>query len=168
MGQLYVKIIYQVVEKLFRGLKIVIPAEAGIFNNLLWPITYNLLPCFMDYSRAADLVILLHFAWIGFLILGFPVLLYFNTFYGRIFHAAALGLTIIMQWANIVCPLTHLENYFRTRGKGVNVYPGRFTTEVIERWMYVDERVLKTVAWLTLAYFVVVIASFRLKPVSRK
>lgn len=72
MGQLYVKIIYQVVEKLFRGLKIVIPAEAGIFNNLLWPITYNLLPCFMDYSRAADLVILLHFAWIGFLILGFP------------------------------------------------------------------------------------------------
>jgi hypothetical protein len=118
----------------------------------------------MDYSRIADIIIIIHFAWIGFLVLGFPVLLFFNLGRWRIFHAAALGLTIIMQWANIICPLTHLEHFFRTRGQSRSVYPGQFTTEVIERWIYADERVLETIALLTLVYFIIVIASFLFRP----
>ena len=43
----------------------------------------------MFYTIAADLVIFVHFLWIAFVILGFPVFLYFNLPKWRVLHLVA-------------------------------------------------------------------------------
>ena len=86
----------------------------------------------MFYRIAADLVIFIHFLWIAFVILGFPVLLYLNFSRWRVFHLLALIAMIVMQLTETICPLTYLETYLKSKGASSRVYPGQFTIDTIE------------------------------------
>lgn len=90
----------------------------------------------MFYKIAADLVVLLHFLWIVFLI--------FGAFIGRryravkIFHLAGLGFAVIMQIFGWYCPLTHLEVWLRHRHDPSLTYSGSFIIHYAEKLVYIE------------------------------
>lgn len=116
------------------------------------------------YRILADMVIVLHLLWIGFVIFGFPVFLYLNHRRGRLIHLAALGAMVAMQLTRTICPLTYLEVFLKSKGSAVSVYPGEFLIGLIERMIYVEEVTLLHITIATILYFIVVLLSFRFRP----
>jgi hypothetical protein len=121
----------------------------------------------MISNLIAGLVVGAHFAWILFLVLGMPVLAWFNLRRLRIFHFAALAGTVVMQATGTVCPLTHLEAALRSGGEA-SVYPGRFITESLESVIYVDDFTLKAVQALTISLLAATALSFYFRPLPKK
>jgi len=122
----------------------------------------------MFYKVATDVVILIHFLWIGFVILGFPVTLYFNSAKWRLFHLAAVILMILMQVTRTICPLTYLEAWLKSGGNTKDVYPGAFIAEWVERLIYVEDMTLEKIMYATMAYLVLILLSFWFRPIRRK
>jgi hypothetical protein len=122
----------------------------------------------MFYRIAADLVIFIHFLWIAFVILGFPVLLYLNFSRWRVFHLFALIAMIVMQLTETICPLTYLETYLKSKGTSSRVYPGQFTIDTIEKLIYVEDLTLEKITYATIIFLALVLISFWLKPVTFK
>jgi len=122
----------------------------------------------MFYRIAADGVLLIHFLWIAFVVLGFPLFLYMNLPRWRIAHLLALVIMIIMQLTRTICPLTYLEAYLKSKGTSGHVYPGQFMIESIEKLIYVENLTLEKITCLTMIFFVVVLLSFWLKPITFK
>lgn len=118
----------------------------------------------MFYKVAADVVILIHFLWIGFVILGFPVALYFNSAKWRLIHVAAVILMIAMQLTRTICPLTYLEAWLKSGGSANSVYPGAFIAEWVERLIYVEDVTLEKIMYATMAYFALILLSFWFRP----
>ncbi len=117
---------------------------------------------------AADVVILIHFLWIGFVILGFPVALYFNSAKWRLIHLTAVILMILMQVTRTICPLTYLEAWLKSGGTAKTVYPGAFIIEWVERLIYVEDMTLEKIMYATMAYLVLILLSFWFRPLTRK
>lgn len=122
----------------------------------------------MFYSVAADCVIFMHFLWIAFVILGFPVFLYLNWPRWRIFHLISLIAMIIMQLTHTICPLTHLEAYLKSKGASGQGYPGKFTIETIERLIYVEDLTLEKITYATIIFLMAVVISFWIRPIRIK
>jgi hypothetical protein len=76
------------------------------------------------YRLAADLVLIVHTAFIGFVVLGLVVTVvgYFagwgwvRNVWFRGAHLALIGYVIFESWAGMVCPLTEWENSLRIKG----------------------------------------------------
>ena len=122
----------------------------------------------MFYRIAADFVIFLHFLWIAFVILGFPVFLYLNWPKWRIFHLIALITMIVMQMTRTICPLTYLEAYLKSKGTSSHVYPGQFMIDTIEKLIYVEDLTLEKITYATIIFLIVVLLSFWFRPLSSK
>jgi hypothetical protein len=122
----------------------------------------------MSYRIAADGVLFIHFLWIAFVILGFPLFLYMKLSGWRIAHLLALVIMIVMQLTRTICPLTYLEAYLKSKGTSGHVYPGQFMIESIEKLIYVEDLTLENITCLTMIFFVVVLLSFWLKPITFK
>ena len=122
----------------------------------------------MSYRIAADFVIFLHFLWIAFVILGFPVFLYLNWPKWRIFHLITLIAMIVMQLTRTICPLTYLEVYLKSKGESGSVYPGQFMIDTIEKLIYVEDLTLEKITYATIIFFIIVLFSFWFRPVSLK
>ncbi len=122
----------------------------------------------MFYRIAADFVIFLHFLWIAFVILGFPLFLYLNWPKWRIFHLAALIAMIVMQLTRTICPLTYLEAYLKSKGTSNQVYPGQFMIDTIEKLIYVEDLTLEKIMYATIIFFIVVLLSFSFRPITLK
>lgn len=122
----------------------------------------------MIFTIAADMVILLHFLWIAFVVLGFPLFLYLNLSVWRIIHLLSLIAMITMQLTRTICPLTYLEAYLKSRGATGAGYPGQFMIETIEKLIYVEDLTLEKITCLTIIFFIIVLLSFRLRPVAFK
>ena len=122
----------------------------------------------MSYRIAADLVIFVHFLWIAFVILGFPVFLYLNFSRWRVFHLLALIAMVVMQLTKTICPLTYFEAYLKSRGESNRVHPGQFTIDTIEKLIYVEDLTLEKITYVTIIFLALVLLSFWLKPVTLK
>jgi len=122
----------------------------------------------MFYTITADLVIVAHFLWIAFIILGFPVFLYLNLPRWRLFHLFALIAMVVMQLTRTICPLTYLEAYLKSKGESNRVYPGQFTIDTIEKLIYVEDLTLEKITYATIVFLALVLLSFWLKPVRFK
>jgi hypothetical protein len=91
--------------------------------------------CFMLYGVFADIVVLIHFLWIIFLIAGaywgrkFPRV--------RIVHITGLGFAIVSQVFGWYCPLTHLEVWLREQHDPTQAYPGSFIAYYAEQLVYI-------------------------------
>ncbi len=85
----------------------------------------------MLYRTLADLVIIVHFAFIAFAVAGAALLLWQRV--PRLFavvHLACAAWASFVMFSGRICPLTPLENYFRRLG-GEAGYTGGF----IERYL---------------------------------
>lgn len=87
----------------------------------------------MSYRRAADLVLLLHFAFVAFVVLGGVLALRWRRLAWVHVPVALYG--AIVEVAGFVCPLTPLENTLRHRG-GEMGYGGGFVEHYIVRVLY--------------------------------
>ena len=122
----------------------------------------------MLYRIAADIVLFVHFLWIAFVVLGFPVFLTLNLPRWRIFHLVALIAIVAMQLTRTICPLTYFEAYLKSNGDSAQVYPGQFMIQTIENLIYVEDLTLEKITYATLVFLTVVLLSFWFKPVALK
>jgi hypothetical protein len=89
----------------------------------------------MFYSVLADIVVLVHFLWIVFLV--------FGAFWGvknklvKVFHVSGLCFALIIHIFNWYCPLTHIELYLRSRHDPALTYTGSFIAHYAERIIYI-------------------------------
>jgi len=97
----------------------------------------------MGYHLLADTVLVLHVLFVVFVIGGL-LLIYLGKYRGwywvcnpwfRLVHAAAIVVVTLQSWVGIICPLTTLENIFRSRA-GETVYIGSFISHVLEYIIY--------------------------------
>ncbi|MGD0074026.1 MAG: DUF2784 domain-containing protein [Candidatus Binataceae bacterium] len=87
----------------------------------------------VEYRILADAVVIVHAAYVGFVVLGFAAILigvirrwrWVRNFWFRALHLAAIGVVVLMAIAGVACPLTTLENYLREK-VGDTGYPGDF------------------------------------------
>lgn len=85
------------------------------------------------YRFLADVVVVIHFAFIAFVIGGMGAILvgialrrrWARNFWFRALHLAAITIVVLQALAGVICPLTTLEDYLRVRG-GEEGYPGSF------------------------------------------
>lgn len=78
----------------------------------------------MWYRLAADLILILHTTFIGFVVLGLAATLlgwllgwgWVRNFWFRAVHLLLIGYVIFEAYAGIACPLTEWENALRVQG----------------------------------------------------
>lgn len=88
----------------------------------------------MFYKIAADIVVLIHFLWIVFLIVGaFPGR---KNKWVKIFHIGGIAFAIIIQVFGWYCPLTHLEIWLRRMHDPSLSYEGSFIIYYVEKLVY--------------------------------
>ena len=91
------------------------------------------------YSLLADTLLVIHFAFVVFVVFGFILILvgllarwpwvHNRTF--RITHLAAIGIVVLQAWFGQLCPLTLWENELRRRA-GQSGYTETF----VEHWLH--------------------------------
>jgi len=81
----------------------------------------------------ADLVVLVHVAFVGFVVLGGLSLLKWPRVAWLHLPAASWG--VLIELSGGVCPLTPLENWLRVRA-GANAYPGGFVERYVVPALY--------------------------------
>jgi len=114
----------------------------------------------MLYKILADLVVLIHFAWIVFVLWGFiltvcswicvyvlPVakdrwITFLNRWVFRTIHLAGIVYVAILTALGKYCPLTILENKLRQQYNTELIYPGSFVIHYIERIVYPEANFL--------------------------
>jgi hypothetical protein len=82
----------------------------------------------MSYHLLADAALVIHFAFILFVILGGILIIWWPKVTWLHIPAAVWG--ALIEIAGWICPLTHLENWLRVKG-GQTGYTGGFIEEYI-------------------------------------
>ncbi|MGB5632971.1 MAG: DUF2784 domain-containing protein [Waterburya sp.] len=90
----------------------------------------------MIYRLTADLVVLIHLAFILFAALGGLLVLKYRRY--ALLHLPAVVWAVLISLANWVCPLTPLENWLRERG-GLLGYKTSFIEHYILPVIYPGE-----------------------------
>jgi len=91
------------------------------------------------YGVLADGILIVHFAFVAFVVFGFLLILigllnrwtWIHNRYFRIMHLVAIGIVVLQAWFNQICPLTLWENELRRRA-GESGY----TESFIEHWLH--------------------------------
>jgi hypothetical protein len=98
------------------------------------------------YSLLADLVLLVHFAFVAFVALGFLAIWvgYFcrwpfvRDLRFRVAHLLAMGAVLAESLTGFICPLTTWENQLRRHGGGAAGYTGSFIQHWVGRILFHD------------------------------
>ena len=93
----------------------------------------------MNYSHLADLVLLVHFGIVLFVVGGLLLIAlgnllnwkWVNQWWFRVLHLLAIGIVVAESILGIECPLTTLENWLRVQA-GQGAYQGSF----IQHWIH--------------------------------
>ena len=96
-----------------------------------------------QYLIAADAVLLLHVLFVAFVVVGLLLIVLGGvlswrwvrnrTF--RVLHLAAIGVVVAQAWVGMICPLTTIEMWLRSRA-GDAVYQGSFISHWLESILY--------------------------------
>jgi len=116
----------------------------------------SLFPVFPMVSLLADITVVVHFLWILFLIFGFVFALRGSRI--AYVHLGGLMFALILNALGWYCPLTHLEDYFRSLHDAPSAYPTSFIARGVEKFVYPDipEKLLRGgEILLTVLYLVV-------------
>ena len=97
------------------------------------------------YVPLADLVAVLHTAYIAFVVGGLALIVlgafrrwqWTHIYWFRIAHFAAIGFVCVNEVLGRACPLTELENRFRVLG-GENTYSRDFVGYWLDRLIFYD------------------------------
>jgi hypothetical protein len=102
------------------------------------------------YGLAAQAVLLVHFAWIVFVVTGAFFLRRRARL--RLIHLASVIYSVGIEVFGWICPLTHLEQALWRRA-GREVYQGAFISHYLEKIIY-----LRAPQWLLVSLVVLVLA----------
>jgi hypothetical protein len=99
----------------------------------------------MVYRVLADLVVVLHAAFVVFVVVGEVAVLYglargrgwARAFWFRWLHLASIAFVVLLSWLGATCPLTDLENSLRERG-GQGDYPGDFISYWVRELLFYE------------------------------
>ena len=99
----------------------------------------------LPYQMFADVVLLLHFAIVVFVVGGLVLIIvgnmrgwhWVNALWFRLAHLGAIGTVAAESWLGITCPLTTLEIWLRSRAGGT-VYSVSFIEHWLERLIFYD------------------------------
>ena len=95
------------------------------------------------YLVVADAILVIHFLFVGFVILGL-ILVFIGKLFSwswvrnrrfRIVHLAAIGIVVLQSWFSVICPLTLWEMELRDKAGDVT-YPGSFVAHWLETLLY--------------------------------
>ena len=97
------------------------------------------------YAVAADALLLLHTAFVIFVVMGLVLVVigglrnwhWVRNPWFRLAHLGAIGFVVVQAWAGQVCPLTLWENALRRRA-GELGYSGTFIGHWLEQLLYYD------------------------------
>jgi len=97
------------------------------------------------YAYLADLVVAIHLAYVLTVLIGLVLILvgwlarwqWIRRFWLRIIHLLMIAVVAFQAWVGVVCPLTHLENYFRKLA-GQTGYSGTFIGHLLESLLYYE------------------------------
>ena len=90
----------------------------------------------MGYKMAADFVVMIHLAWILFLIFGALIGRYVA--WVKRLHIGGLAFSVLLQVFSWYCPLTYLEVWLRDRHDPSLSYTGSFIAYYAERLVYLE------------------------------
>lgn len=126
----------------------------------------------MFYRIAADAIVVAHFAYVIFVIVGlFVVLLggllgwqWVRNRWFRLVHLSMILVVVLEAWAGITCPLTTWENNLRVLA-GDTTYEGAFIANLVHRLLFYENvpKWIFTAAYTTFGSLVA--GSFWLVPV---
>jgi hypothetical protein len=97
----------------------------------------------MAYGYLADTTVLIHAAYVLFVVLGLPVILFgawrgwgwVRNFWFRLAHVSCMVFVGCEAAVGMTCPLTVLERHFRTLA-GQEMYTGEFLAHWAEELLY--------------------------------
>lgn len=117
------------------------------------------------YLIAADIIVLLHFLWIVFLV--------FGAFPGRKYkwvkrlHISGIVFALFIQMVGWYCPFTHLETWLRKAHEPAQSYNGSFIVYYVEKLVYVSLPP-HIIIWLTALLGIISVCVYLYKPARRK
>ena len=123
------------------------------------------------YLITADLVIVVHFLFVAFVVLGLILVLIgklrswswvCNPWF-RMAHATCVGVVVLQSWFGAICPLTTWEMALREKA-GEAVYPGSFIAHWLETILYYQAPAWVFVFVYTLFGALVVASWFWVRP----
>jgi hypothetical protein len=123
------------------------------------------------YLLAADLLLLGHVLFVGFVVFGLILIVigkplawaWVRNPWFRITHLVAIGIVVLQSWFGIICPLTTWEMAFRERA-GDAVYAGTFMSHWLESLLYYQAPAWVFTACYTAFAALVVISWFWVPP----
>lgn len=91
----------------------------------------------------ADAILLLHFAFVAFVVLGLAYILTGKLLawssvrnrWFRLIHLASISVVVVQSWLGVLCPLTNWEMALRAKAGGA-VYSGTFISHWLQSLLY--------------------------------
>ena len=120
---------------------------------------------------AADAVLLLHFLFVAYVVLGLILILagrplqwaWVRNWWFRVSHLAAIGVVVLQAWLGMICPLTSLEMSLR-REAGDATYTGAFIAHWLDAILYYEAPAWVFALCYTVFGAVVVLSWFWVRP----
>ena len=124
----------------------------------------------MLYRILADIIVVIHFVWILFMLIGFILTLcgffwksFFDRWLFRTLHLFGIAYVSLLAIMGKYCPLTLWENILRAKYAPALTYPGSFMIHYAEKLVYPDiNPLIIRIPTTFIAVFTVVI--FIIKP----
>jgi Protein of Unknown function (DUF2784) len=99
----------------------------------------------LPYQLLADVVLILHFAIVAFVVGGLVLTIvgnlrawrWVNALWFRLAHLAAIGIVVVQAWLGAICPLTSLEMWLRANARQTT-YSGSFIEHWLGRLLYYE------------------------------
>jgi glucan phosphoethanolaminetransferase (alkaline phosphatase superfamily) len=123
------------------------------------------------YLLAADAILLLHTLFVVFVVLGLILIFigkarawpWVRNPWFRLIHLIAIGVVVVQSWMGIICPLTSLEMFLRSRA-GDDVYSGSFISHWIQAFLYYEVPLWVFATGYTTFGALVVVSWVRIRP----
>jgi hypothetical protein len=99
----------------------------------------------LAYQVLADVVLLLHFSIVAFVVGGLCLTIignvcawrWVNGLWFRLAHLAAIAVVVAQAWFGATCPLTSLEMWLRAQAHAIT-YSGSFIEHWVQRLLYYE------------------------------
>ncbi|MFC1822051.1 DUF2784 domain-containing protein [Thermodesulfobacteriota bacterium] len=120
--------------------------KTKLFGDQIFSKRGNLNLGYNKYVFAADVILLMHFAFVVFVVFGF-VFIWIGHYFKlksvknakfRIYHILSMGFVLCESLIGTICPLTEWENEIRLQGGQSQIYETSFVKDWVHKIMFFD------------------------------
>lgn len=123
------------------------------------------------YSTLADITLITHVLFVAFVVMGLVLILiggwrgwgWVRHPWFRLVHLVGIGIVVVQAWFGVICPLTTLEMWLRSRA-GDAVYQGSFIQHWLQTLLYYDAPAWVFVLCYSLFGLLVAVSWFAVRP----